>query len=112
MIEAVVDHWKDQGEPDYLSELNGDSDDEESAGGMSSFEQEEQLDDRYDEILAFVSTQKTVSASLLQRRFRLGYPRAARLVEDMEAQGVIGPPQGSKPRQVLVGSFEDGQVES
>jgi S-DNA-T family DNA segregation ATPase FtsK/SpoIIIE len=112
VITAVVDHWKDQGEPDYLSELSGDSDDEDSSGGMASFEQEEQLDDRYDEILAFVSTQKTVSASLLQRRFRLGYPRAARLVEDMEAQGVIGPPQGSKPRQVLVGTFEDGQVES
>ena len=111
VIEAVVNHWKGQGEPDYLSELSGD-DDEEGAGGGMSYEQEEQLDDRYDEVLAFVSTQKTVSASLLQRRFRLGYPRAARLVEDMEAQGVIGPAQGSKPRQVLIGTFEDGQVES
>lgn len=111
VIEAVVDHWKEQGEPDYLSELSGDSDDEEGAGEMASYDQDEQLDDRYDEILAFVSTQKTVSASLLQRRFRLGYPRAARLVEDMESQGVIGPAQGSKPRQVLVGSFEEGQAE-
>jgi len=111
VIEAIVDHWKDQGEPEYLSELSADSDDEDGSGGGSVFEQDEQLDDRYDEILAFVSTQKTVSASLLQRRFRLGYPRAARLIEDMESQGVIGPPNGSKPRQVLVGSFEDGQAE-
>jgi S-DNA-T family DNA segregation ATPase FtsK/SpoIIIE len=110
VITSIVDHWKDQGEPEYLSELN-DAEEGESGAGGSSFEQDEQLDDRYDEILAYVSGQKTVSASLLQRKFRLGYPRAARLIEDMESQGVIGPPQGSKPRQVLVGSFEDGAVE-
>ena len=49
--------------------------------------------------------QKTVSASLIQRRFRLGYPRAARIVETMETEGVVGPQQGSKPREVLVNNL-------
>lgn len=104
-ITAVVDHWKEQGDPEYLAEFE-DSDSAEGGSGMSQ-DSDEQLDDRYDEILNFVSTQKTVSASLLQRRFRLGYPRAARLIEDMEAQGVVGPAQGSKPRKVLIEPFSD-----
>ncbi len=60
------------------------------------------LDKRYDEIFQFVASQKEVSASMLQRRFRLGYPRAARMIEIFEDKGVVGPAKGSKPRQVLV----------
>lgn len=105
-ITAVVDHWKEQGEPEYLSEFE-DSDEEGGGSGDGGYDSDEQLDDRYDEVLNFVSTQKTVSASLLQRRFRLGYPRAARIIEDMESQGVVGPPQGSKPRKVLIEPFSD-----
>lgn len=104
VIQDIVEHWKEQGEPEYLSEMEEDSDTN-SALGLDT--QAEDLDERYDEILDFVSTQKTVSASLLQRRFRLGYPRAARLIEDMESQGVIGPAEGSKPRKVLVEPFSD-----
>ncbi|MGH1468487.1 MAG: DNA translocase FtsK [Bdellovibrionales bacterium] len=107
-ISGVVEHWKDQGEPEYLAEFE-ESEDGESGSGMGH-DSEDQLDDRYDEILNFVSTQKTVSASLLQRRFRLGYPRAARLIEDMESQGVVGPAQGSKPRKVLIEPFADTGV--
>jgi DNA segregation ATPase FtsK/SpoIIIE-like protein len=47
------------------------------------------------------------SASLLQRRLRVGYARAARLIENMEEQGIIGPADGARPREVLVGSFDD-----
>lgn len=104
-ITAIVDHWKEQGEPEYLVEFE-DGDSEGSESGMGQ-DMGEQLDDRYDEILNFVSTQKTISASLLQRRFRLGYPRAARLIEDMESQGVVGSPEGSKPRKVLIEPFSD-----
>ena len=55
----------------------------------------------YDEILSYVQTCSSVSASFLQRKFRIGYPRAARLIEILYEEGVIGPPQGSKPREVL-----------
>jgi len=111
-ITSVMDYWAKQSEPNFdesaMRMLEG------SGGGFSldgtvddedamSPEQEE----RYDEILAWVSTQKTVSASLLQRKFRLGYPRAARMIEMFEAEGVVGPPNGSKPRDVLVSAMPE-----
>ncbi len=105
-IQAVAAYWSSQGEPEYdelaLRALEG-------TGGGFDFEEvcdEEDLspdsEDRYDEILAYVASLKEVSASLLQRKFRLGYPRAARLIEILESQGVVGPANGSKPRQVFV----------
>ena len=69
-------------------------------------EGEEEFDDRYDEILAYVSTLKEISASHIQTRFRLGYPRAARLIEMFEQQGVVGPASGSKKRQVLINELK------
>ncbi len=54
------------------------------------------------EVLAYIIETKKVSASLLQRRFRIGYNRAARIVEDLEMNGLIGPSEGSKPREVLM----------
>ena len=81
----------------------------EGSGGNDAFDSvdpaglsDNEFDERYDEILGYVSTLKEVSASLLQRRFRLGYPRAARLIEVFESEGVVGPSNGSKPRKVLV----------
>lgn len=103
-IEKVASFWKNQAEPEFdplaMKALEGmeNPDDPMSAESFS----EDEYDEKYDEILAFVSTVKEVSASLLQRRFRLGYPRAARLIEIFEAEGVVGPANGSKPRQVLV----------
>ncbi|MCH7320995.1 DNA translocase FtsK [Solibacillus sp. MA9] len=58
-------------------------------------------DELYDEAVQLVVEMQTASVSLLQRRFRIGYSRAARIVDQMEARGVVGPPEGSKPRQVL-----------
>lgn len=109
VIGNIVNFWTEQGDPEYLVDDLEDSGDDASGsvGGMGS---SDDLDDRYDEVLEFVSTQKTISASLIQRRFRLGYPRAARLVEDMESQGVVGPAQGSKPRKVLIKSFDETSV--
>ena len=54
------------------------------------------------EVLGYIVETKKVSASLLQRRFRIGYNRAARIVDDLEASGLIGPSEGSKPREVLM----------
>ena len=73
--------------------------------GKNSSTGEDNYDERYDEILAWASTQKEISASLIQRRFQLGYPRAARLVETFEREGVVGPSSGSKPRQVLINNL-------
>ncbi len=110
-IAQVVGSWKNQGEPEYDPvamkaiegsgggfNLDGSAEDD---GGMD-FEDGEIKDDRYDEVLAWVAAQREVSASLLQRKFRLGYPRAARIIEIFESEGVVGPANGSKPRQVLV----------
>lgn len=108
-IDGVVDFWSDQGEPEYdelamraLDGSGGGFDLPGSAGGG-----DEEYDERYDEVLAWVSTQKGVSASLLQRKFRLGYPRAARMIELFENEGVVGPANGSKPREVLVRSYAE-----
>ncbi|MNJ91030.1 DNA translocase FtsK [compost metagenome] len=111
-ISGVVKHWADQGEPEFdplaMKALDGfaGGDGAESGAGDSGFGDEE-YDERYDEILSWASNQKEVSASLIQRKFRLGYPRAARLIEVFEKEGVVGPANGSKPRQVLVSSYRE-----
>jgi S-DNA-T family DNA segregation ATPase FtsK/SpoIIIE len=105
-IEAVVHRWKEQGEPEYdpvaMKAVEGGMDGASGAAGASFDGGDEIKDERYDEILEYVAAQKEVSASLIQRRFRLGYPRAARMIEIFESEGVVGPANGSKPRQVLI----------
>jgi S-DNA-T family DNA segregation ATPase FtsK/SpoIIIE len=102
-IDRVTRFWADQGEPDFdekavrAVESEGEADDFESPDGAAP-----ESEERYDEILAYVAELKEVSASLLQRKFRLGYPRAARMIEIFEKEGVVGPANGSKPRQVLI----------
>lgn len=111
-IANVVKHWADQAEPEYdplaMKALDGftggDSESSDNDGGGFG---EEEYDERYDEILAWASAQKEVSASLIQRKFRLGYPRAARMIEVFEKEGVVGPANGSKPRQVLISSYRE-----
>ena len=75
-------------------------------GGMSVNDvkdaPEEYDDPLYNEVVEFVITTGKVSASLLQRKYRLGYNRAARIVDLLEERGIIGPQNGSKPREVLV----------
>ena len=112
-IAQVVENWKSQGEPEYdelaMKAIEGsgggfDVSDHAGSGGDSGdpFDDDATRDDRYDEILAWVASRKEVSASLLQRMFKLGYPRAARMIETFTAEGVVGPANGSKPRQVLI----------
>ena len=112
-ISNVVQHWAHQAEPEYdqlalraLDGFSGGDSTEEGSSGSSDFEEEE-YDEKYDEILSWASGQKEISASLIQRKFRLGYPRAARLIELFEKEGVVGPANGSKPRQVLVSSYRE-----
>ncbi|SLK30886.1 cell division protein FtsK [Mycobacteroides abscessus subsp. abscessus] len=59
-------------------------------------------DDLYNDAVELIVEMQTASVSMLQRRFRIGYTRAARLIDEMEARGVVGPYEGSKPRNVLI----------
>ena len=97
-INEVVDFVKkNQGEPKFLEEITKVP---EEKGGADGFEY---LDDaKYDEAVRVVLSTGQASASYLQRRLKLGYSRAARLIEIMEANGIVGPSQGSKPREILI----------
>jgi S-DNA-T family DNA segregation ATPase FtsK/SpoIIIE len=112
-INGVAKFWSDQSEPEYdslaLKIMDGFSMDNGGGDhGGGSFESESnEYDEMYDQILAWTAEQKEVSASLLQRRFRLGYPRAARIIEIMEKEGVVSGASGSKARQVLVNSYKE-----
>ena len=66
-------------------------------------------DELYDEAVALIVEMQTASVSMLQRRFRIGYTRAARLIDEMEERGIVGPYEGSKPRTVLIGK-DDGEA--
>lgn len=99
-IKSVVDHTIAQQKARYDETLLMDEEEERATTNLeASDDYEEPL---YNEIVEFVVTQGKASASLLQRRFRLGYNRAARCIDLLEDRGIIGPANGSKPREVLV----------
>jgi S-DNA-T family DNA segregation ATPase FtsK/SpoIIIE len=75
-------------------------------------EVEEVEDDLYDDAVQLVLEMQTASVSMLQRRFRIGYTRAARLIDAMEVRGVVGPYEGSKPRTVLMSNSHSEDVGS
>jgi S-DNA-T family DNA segregation ATPase FtsK/SpoIIIE len=99
-IVQIVDFVKkNQGEPKFLEEITKVTDEKSGADGLDYLD-----DPKYDDAVRVVLTTGQASASYLQRRLKLGYSRAARLIEIMEANGVVGPSQGSKPREILVRS--------
>ncbi len=99
-VERVVSYVKTLGDPEYIDDeifLDDEEEyDSESRGGDSSFS-----DPLYNKSLEIVMQAGKASASYLQRRLKIGYNRAARLVEEMEIQGIVGPQNGSKPRDIL-----------
>jgi S-DNA-T family DNA segregation ATPase FtsK/SpoIIIE len=99
-IKRVVEFLKKQGEPAYESAILL----EEKKGKDAP--EDDEYDEKYDEAVAFIAETGQASISLIQRRFRIGYNRAARIVEKMEEQGVVGPSDGVKPREVLVKKIE------
>ncbi len=103
-IKSVVDHTISQQKAKYDESLLIDDEEKKAITGLESDEEYE--DPMYDEIVQFVVEQQKASASLIQRRFRLGYNRAARVIDLLEERGIIGPNNGSKPRDVLV-KFEN-----
>jgi S-DNA-T family DNA segregation ATPase FtsK/SpoIIIE len=99
-VETVVEHIKTLGEPDYIDdEIFYDDEEEEVDPSLFS----DGNDPLYDKALEIVLQQGKASASYIQRRLKIGYNRAARIVEEMEHKGVVGPAQGSKPRELLRG---------
>jgi S-DNA-T family DNA segregation ATPase FtsK/SpoIIIE len=100
-IKRVVEFLKKQGKPTYEPAIVLEAKKEKNASGGV-----EEYDEKYDEAVAFVAEAGQASISLIQRRFRIGYNRAARIVEKMEEEGVVGPSDGIKPREVLVKKIE------
>lgn len=102
-VHAVVNDWKSRGEPAYIEDiLSGDSDNEILLPGeQAEADENAELDTLYDEAVEFVTTSRRVSISSVQRKFRIGYNRAARIVEDMESQGVVSTPGHNGAREVL-----------
>lgn len=94
-VEAIVQYVSSQGEADYDESIVPEVDD-------AMTDDQEPQDELYDQAVQIVLEAKQASVSLLQRRMRVGYTRAARLIDSMEARGVIGPYEGSKPREVLM----------
>src|SRR5262249_10073887 len=107
-VHDVVEWLRAQGEPDYdagiekmISRL-----DEAESGAGSGLPGDEAYDELYDHAVRLVVERGMASTSMVQRAFRIGYNRAARILEVMERDGIVGPADGAKPRQVLVGSLE------
>ncbi|MBN2190132.1 MAG: DNA translocase FtsK [Candidatus Aureabacteria bacterium] len=101
-IKNVISHWKknsaDEKVEDIISAV-------ETTSGPIDFE-----DDLYDEAVKLILEHGQASASVLQRRLRIGYARAARLIDIMESNGIVGPQRGSKPREILIDSSKDLNV--
>jgi S-DNA-T family DNA segregation ATPase FtsK/SpoIIIE len=97
---AVVDFWKAQARPEYDQSYLIAPDPEDADASSEAVDPSEQ-DAMYEEALRVVMEMGKASTSTLQRRLRLGYGRAARILDMMYRDGIIGPPDGSKPREVL-----------
>ena len=110
-VEAITDFVKNQQDPNYVEEMIPTDEPKVGDGGSS--------DELYDEAFTIVRELETASISLLQRRLRIGYNRAANLMDDLEGNGIVGPQDGSKPRDVLITSpdeevsfdFEENSIE-
>ena len=101
-MHAVVSDWQKRGKPDYIDEiLNGEATAEVLLPGEAAENGDEEYDAFFDEAVAFVTETRRASVSSVQRKFRIGYNRAARLVEQMEANGVVSSPGHNGNREVL-----------
>ena len=97
----VTEFLKAQGEPEYNEAVTAAAPAAADDGGETEY------DERYDDAVALVTQNGQASISMVQRHLRIGYNRAARIIEAMEREGIIGPADGAKPREVLVRNYED-----
>ena len=112
-VEDVVTFLKQQGEPSYLEDITNDDEsfgDSEVMGALFGDGEKgdgDKVDELYDEAVAIVAKERKASTSFIQRHLQIGYNRAARIIEEMEKQGVIGPANHVGKREVLVSDFSD-----
>ena len=97
-VHAVVQDWKARGRPRYIDSITSGAEEGEGGGGLDS---DEELDPLFDQAVAFVIDKRRASISGVQRQFRIGYNRAARIIEQMEAQGIVSEPGHNGNRDVL-----------
>jgi S-DNA-T family DNA segregation ATPase FtsK/SpoIIIE len=101
-IEEVVRHWRGQGGPQYRPEITAPKRDGKGGGRPGEGDEEDDADALLTQAIDVVRRSDKASASLLQRRLRIGYARAARILDQMEDRGIVGPADGSRFREVLV----------
>ena len=108
-VESVVNFLKDQGAPDYLDEVTegGDMENALDLLGIGDGGSGGDVDELYDQAVALVAREKKASTSYIQRYFKIGYNRAANIIEEMEAQGVVGPANHVGKREILVGDHSE-----
>ncbi len=99
-IEGITSFIKEQKKPTYKEEIF-----EVTTTDKENSEEAKEYDERYDEALAIVAKDRQASISYIQRRLRIGYNRAASIIEMMERDGVVGPSDGVKPREIYVNSI-------
>jgi S-DNA-T family DNA segregation ATPase FtsK/SpoIIIE len=101
-VSRIADYLKEQKEPEYNEAvILAPADNSEKSNG------EQEYDERYDDAVALVTKTRQASISMIQRHLRIGYNRAARIIEIMEKEGIVGPSDGIKTREVLVKGYED-----
>jgi S-DNA-T family DNA segregation ATPase FtsK/SpoIIIE len=100
-LSRIVQFLKAQEKPEYDKNVT------EAAANDEAATEEQEYDERYDDAVALITKRRQASISMIQRHLRIGYNRAARIIEVMEKEGVVGPSDGVKPREVLVSGYED-----
>jgi S-DNA-T family DNA segregation ATPase FtsK/SpoIIIE len=100
-VTAVVESLKAQKPPEYVHEVTAQPETDENGNGV-----EAEYDEHYDAAVALVTRTRQASISMIQRHLRIGYNRAARIIETMEREGVVGPADGAKPREVLARNID------
>jgi S-DNA-T family DNA segregation ATPase FtsK/SpoIIIE len=111
-ISAVVDFWKSQGQAEYVEEFLESPKDDKGRDLETNPDADEENDDLFDDAVRLVFEFGKASTSLLQRRLRIGYGRAAHLIDMMERDGLVGPAEGSKPRELLKSASWLSEMES
>jgi S-DNA-T family DNA segregation ATPase FtsK/SpoIIIE len=101
-VTAVVDFLKAQKPPDYIDEVTAKPEENEAENGDDT-----EYDEHYDTAVALVTRTRQASISMIQRHLRIGYNRAARIIETMEREGVVGPADGAKAREVLARNLDE-----
>jgi S-DNA-T family DNA segregation ATPase FtsK/SpoIIIE len=100
-LARITEYLKNQEKPEYVEDVT------EATVTESSETQGQDADEKYDEAVALITKTRQASISMIQRHLRIGYNRAARIIEMMENEGIVGPSDGAKPREVLVRSYEN-----